>query len=178
MPDGWRAVDGTLALVGPAGDIVTVETFRSFELLFDWKVEKGGNSGVFFRVTEATDRVWHSGPEYQVLHNAGHADGANPLTSAGSDYALHAPVRDVTRPLGEWNTARLLVRGAQVEHWMNGVKLLEYELGSADWQRRVEASKFASLPRFGREPSGHIAIQDHGDPVAYRNLKIRRLDTP
>ena len=178
MPDGWRAVDGTLALVGPAGDIVTVETFRSFELLFDWKVEKGGNSGVFFRVTEAADRVWHSGPEYQVLHNAGHADGGNPLTSAGSDYALHAPRRDVTRPLGEWNTARLLVRGAHVEHWMNGIKLLEYELGSTDWQRRVEAGKFASLPRFGRESGGHIAIQDHGDPVAYRNLKIRRLDTP
>ena len=89
-----------------------------------------------------------------------------------------APARDVTRPVGEWNTSRIIVRGRHVEHWMNGVQLLEYELGSADWTRRVEASKFAPLARYGREPSGHIAIQDHGDPVAYRNLKVRRLSAP
>jgi hypothetical protein len=178
MPDGWRAVDGALVRVGRGGDIVTIDTFGDFELRFDWKVEVAGNSGVFFRVTEAGERVWFSGPEFQVLDNAGHADGRNPLTTAGSNYALHAPVRDATRPVGDWNAARLLVRGAHVEHWMNGVGLLGYELGSADWQRRVAASKFASLPRYGREPGGHIAIQDHGDRVAYRNLKIRRLETP
>lgn len=176
MPGGWQAVDGTLARVQPTGDIITVETFADFDLVFDWRVLKGGNSGVFFRVTEAADLVWHSGPEYQILDNAGHRDGANPLTAAGSNYALHAPARDATRPLGEWNTGRLLVRGSRVEHWMNGVKLLEYDLGSPDWERRVKASKFSSLPRYGREPRGHIALQDHGDPVAYRNLKIRRLD--
>ncbi len=176
IPEGWRALDGTLARVQPAGDIVTVETFADFDLVFDWKVGTGGNSGVFFRVTEEADLVWHSGPEYQILDNAGHRDGKDALTAAGSNYALHAPLRDLTAPVGEWNTARLLVRGSHVEHWMNGVKLLEYEIGSADWERRVKASKFSSLPRYGREPRGHIALQDHGDPVAYRNLKIRRLD--
>ena len=85
-------------------------------------------------------------------------------------------MQDVTRPAGEWNTARLIARGAHVEHWMNGVKLLDYEIGSDDWTQRVQASKFAPLPRYAREAGGHIAIQDHGDPVAFRNLKIRRLE--
>jgi len=178
IPGGWRAVDGTLARVGPAGDIITIETFDHFEMKFDWRLQESGNSGVMFRVSETGERVWHSGPEFQVLHNEGHADGLAPITSAGSNYALHPPIRDGTRPIGSWNTSRLLVLGSHVEHWMNGIKLLEYELGDVDWTRRVEASKFASLPRYGRELIGHIAIQDHSDPVAYRNLKIRRLKAP
>ena len=176
VPDGWQPVDGALARVGRGGDLVTVEQFADFELRFDWKVEEGGNSGVMFRVAEGDGPPWHTGPEFQILHNAGHADGRAPITSAASNYAVHPPARDVTRPVRHWNTARLLVRGAHVEHWMNGEKLLEYELGSPDWERRMLASKFGAIPRYGRETRGHIAIQDHGDPVAFRNIKIRRLD--
>ena len=175
-PDGWQAVDGTLARVGQAGDLVTVESFENFELRFDWQVEEAGNSGIMFRVTESDAPPWHTGPEFQILHNAGHRDGRAPITSAGSNYAVHAPARDVTRPVGSWNQARLVVRGPRVEHWMNGVKLLDYKIGSTDWKRRVAASKFAELARYGRETTGHIAIQDHGDPVAFRNIKIRRLE--
>ena len=174
-PEGWRAVDGALARVGQGGDLITIEQFDDFELRFDWKVQQSGNSGVMFRVAETDGPPWHTGPEFQVLHNAGHRDGAAPITSAGSNYAVHPPVRDVTRPVGEWNTARLLVNGTHVEHWMNGVKLLEYEFGSADWQRGVLASKFADIPGYGGETSGHLAIQDHGDPVSFRNIKVRRL---
>src|SRR5690606_30324656 len=107
--------------------------------------------------------------------NAGHPDGRNPLTSAGANYALHAPVRDVTRPPGEWNDVRLVVDGAHVEHWLNGEKVVEYELWSEDWEARVAASKFASLPHYGRARRGHIALQDHGDLVAYRSIMIRPL---
>ena len=114
-----------------------------------------------------------SGPEFQVLDNAGHKDGQSPLTSAGSNFAVHAPVKDVTRPAGEWNEARLIARGSHVEHWMNGVKLLEYEIGSADWNTRVQASKFAKWPMYGREKGGHIVLQDHGDMVAYRNIRVK-----
>lgn len=176
VPDGWQAVDGAMARVGRGGDIITVEQFADFDLRFDWRVEEGGNSGVMFRVAEGDGPTWHTGPEFQILHNAGHRDGQAPITSAASNYAVHPPARDVTRPVGEWNSARLVVRGARVEHWMNGEKLLDYELGSPDWHERMMASKFASIPRYGREPRGHIAIQDHGDPVAFRNVRIRRLD--
>lgn len=174
-PAGWAVIDGTLARVGPGGDIMTVDQFESFDLRLEWKISEGGNSGIFFHVAEQGEHVWESGPEMQVLDNARHADGKDPKTSAGSNYALHAPARDVTRPVGEWNSVRILVQGAHVEHWLNGVKVVEYELWSPDWEARVKASKFATMPAYGRAKRGHIAVQDHGDPVWYRNIKIRPL---
>ena len=173
---GWKVADGTLTRQDGGGDLVSVDQFADFELRLEWKLhEKGGNSGIFFRVTDEGDEAWHSGPEFQVLDNAGHKDGANPLTSAGSNYAVHAPVKEVTRPVGEWNSVRLIVRGTHVEHWMNDVKLLEYEFGSADWAARVKASKFDKIPLYGKAKSGRIGLQDHGNPVSFRNIKIRPL---
>lgn len=176
-PAGWRVVDGAITRVGPGGDLITDAEFGNFELELEWKISPGGNSGIIYRVVEDStlDYVWRSGPEYQILDNGAHADGRDPLTSAGSNFALYAPVRDVTRPVGEWNQARLVVNGNHVEHWMNGVKLLEYEFGSPEWEQRVRASKFASMPRYGRGARGHIALQEHEAWVAYRNLRIRRL---
>ncbi len=135
----------------------------------------GGNSGVFYRVSEAPELewVWQSGPEMQVLDDARHQDGARPETSAGACYGLYPVPRGVARPAGQWNQARILVRGNHVEHWLNGRKVVEYQLGSLDWEERVRRSKFGEMPRYGREPTGHIALQDHGDWVAYRNIKIR-----
>lgn len=174
-PAGWRAVNGELVFDGKGGDLMTADQYGDFELRFDWKVTPNGNSGVIYRVATTEPYPWHTGPEFQILHNAGHKDGANPLTSAGSNYAVNPPVKDVTRPVGEWNEARLIARGNHVEHWMNGVKLLEYEIGSADWEARVKASKFGKIPPYGRVKRGYIALQDHGNVVAYRNLKIREL---
>lgn len=176
VPDGWKAIDGALTRVGKGGDIMTVDQFDDFELRLEWKIDRGGNSGIFFHVTEDEgDQAYFTGPEMQVLDNTGHKDGADPLTSAGSNYALHAPSRDVTRPVGEWNEVRLVVNGPHVEHWLNGVKIVEYELWSADWEARVKASKFNTMPKYGRARTGHIALQDHGDPVAFRNIKILKL---
>jgi hypothetical protein len=110
-----------------------------------------------------------------VLDNAKHPDGRSKLTSAASNYALHAPSKDTTLPVGSWNQARIVVKGGRVEHWLNGEKVVEYELGSAAWEELVKKSKFAEMPRYGREPKGHIALQDHGDRVEYRNIKIRPL---
>ncbi len=175
FPAGWVVKDGSLTRVGPGGDICTVEEFDSFELQIEWRIGAGGNSGIFFRVDEKAGWAWETGPEFQVLDNSLHADGGNPLTSAGADYALHAPLRDVTAPVGFFNRARIVVAGAHVEHWLNDVKIVEYELGSADWLKRVAESKFAGMPRFGRAPKGRIVLQDHGDSVWYRNIKIRPL---
>ena len=177
LPSGWQVLDGALTRVGAGGDIITREQYESFELTLDWKISPGGNSGIFFHVVEdiANDYVWSTGPEMQVLDNRGHADGKTPNTSAASNFALHAPTQDVTKPVGEWNSARLIVDGPHVEHWLNGVKVVEYELWSDDWKQRVQASKFKSVPGYGSARTGHIALQDHGDWVAFRNIKIRRI---
>lgn len=177
LPAGWQVVDGALTRVGAGGDIVTREQFENFELSLEWKIQPGGNSGIFFRVLEdeAYPNVWQTGPEMQVLDNQAHRDGLDPRTSAGSNYALHAPARDVTRPAGEWNHTRIIVAGNQVEHWLNGEKIVAYELWSDDWKARVQASKFKDMPAYATARSGHIALQDHGDWVAYRNIKIRKL---
>jgi hypothetical protein len=178
LPSGWQIVDGALTRVAEAGDIITKEEFDNFELELEWKSSPGGNSGIFFHVQEdsALQSVYFSGPEFQVLDNEAHKDGLDPRTSAGSNYALHAPARDMTKKPGEWNSARIVVNGSHVEHWLNGTKLLEYELWSDDWQRRVAASKFKDMPAYGMAKTGHIALQDHGDWVAYRNIRIRRIE--
>lgn len=177
-PDGWQVVDGALTRVAQAGDIVTLEEYQDFVLEFEWKVAPGGNSGVMFRVTEDHDYPWETGPEYQILDNQGHPDGREPKTSAGANYAMHAPLRDATKPAGQWNQARILVRGPHVEHWLNGEKIVEYELWSEDWKQRVASCKWKDRPDYGRREKGRIAIQDHGDPVSYRRIAIQRLDPP
>lgn len=177
MPEGWAVEDGCLTRVGGGGDIVTAGEYDNFELSLEWKVAPGGNSGIFYRVADGDglDAVWHTGPEMQVLDNDLHNDGQNPLTSAGACYALYACPRDLTLPVGRFNQARIVVQGARVEHWLNGVKVCGFELGSDAWNKLIEGSKFKTLPRFGKEPKGRIALQDHGDKVWFRNIKIRPL---
>lgn len=174
MP-GWMVEEGELRRVGGGGDIVTTEQFDDFELKVDWKIQAGGNSGIMFRVSEEWDRTWKTGPEMQVLDDERHRDGRRPITSAGSNYALHAAAEGAVRPAEAWNEARILVNGGHVEHWLNGVKVVEYELWSDEWDELVAASKWDTLPGYGRQRRGHIALQDHGDWVAYRNIKIRPL---
>lgn len=175
LPDGWAVDDGALARVGPGGDIITRAQYADFELVLEWKVGPGGNSGIFYRAEEGRPLIYHSAPEMQVLDDAGHVDGRDPLTSAGANYALHAAPRGVVRPAGEWNAVRIVVDGNHVEHWLNGVRVVEYDLGSADWAERVASSKFAEWPGYGRARRGHIGLQDHGDPVWFRSIKVREL---
>jgi hypothetical protein len=177
VPGAW-SIEGDLLAFDPAfegGDLITREQFSDFELRLDWKVSEGGNSGVFFHVTEQYDWPWMTGPEMQVLDNDGHADGQSPLTSAGSNYALHGPVRDVTHPAGEWNEARLIVRGIEVEHWLNGERVVQYRLWTPEWLDAVQGSKFADMQDYGLARTGHIGLQDHGNPVWFRNIRIREI---
>lgn len=175
MPAGWQVVDRALTRVDGGGDIMTVGQYESFELLLEWQISANGNSGIMYHVKEGLGAPYLSGPEMQVLDNGGHPDGQNPITSAGACYGLYVPSADVTRPVGEWNSVRLLVDGAHVEHWLNGTLLCEYELWSDDWNERVAGSKFSQWETFGKTKRGHISLQDHGDLVAYRNIMIREL---
>jgi hypothetical protein len=175
MPRGWQAVDGALARVGGGGDVITTDQFGNFELTLEWKVAPGGNSGIFYRVTEQAAHTYESGPEMQVLDDSRHQDGKSRLTSAGSLYGLYAAPAGAAKPAGEWNAVRIVVNGAHVEHWLNGVKVVDTEIGSPDWEKRVRESKFNEWPGFGRATRGHIALQDHGDWVAFRNIKIKVL---
>lgn len=177
LPGGWRfdAASGELTRESGPGDIITRRQFGDFELELEWKVGPRGNSGVFYRATEGTRRIYENAPEMQILDNTGHFDGRNTLTSAGANYALDAAVRDVTKPVGEWNHARIIARGARVEHWLNGVKVVEYEMWSDAWKAKVAASKFREWPAYGWADYGHIGLQDHGDVVSFRGMRIREL---
>ncbi len=172
---GWEAVDGLLTRTGQGGDLTSDKLYGNFELELEWMVGPGGNSGIIYRIDPAAEVSYVSGPEMQILDDAVHRDGKNPLTSAGANYALHAPTAGVVKPANSWNAVRLLVNGNHVEHWLNGVKVVEYELGSADWETRRAASKFTTWERYGRAPRGYIALQDHGDRVFFRNIRIREL---
>ncbi len=176
---GWvvEAVDGAPALrhvAGQAGgDIITRDQYSDFEFACEWKVAPGGNSGIMYRVLEAENATYRTGPEMQVLDNAAHADGKNPKTSAGALYGLIAPQHDLVRPAGEWNSVRIVAKGNTIEHWINGLNAVEYSVADPGWTALLKGTKFESWPRFGREKSGHIALQDHGDDVWYRNIKVR-----
>ncbi len=173
-PDaGWTAKGGMLSPDPKVSkDIMTKETFGDFELVFDWKISPKGNSGVMFHVTEDGDQTYQSGPEYQVLDNS---RGEPPLERAGGLFGLYAPSMDMTRPVGEFNHSRLVIKGGKAEHWLNGMKVAAYDLNSAEFKAKVASTKFKAWPQFGVSPTGHIALQNHGDAVAYRNIKIRPL---
>ncbi len=176
LPPGWSVADGVLSKTKTTEDIITKDEFSNFEFETEWKLEKGGNSGVFYRASEEFERVYWSAIEYQLLDDANAPDGRNPLTSAGSAYGLYAPPRGIVKPAGEWNSTRIVVNGAHVEHWLNGVKVVDMELWSPDWEAKVAASKFKTWAKYGRAKTGHIAIQgDHNGALSLRHMRIRSL---
>jgi hypothetical protein len=175
VPPGWKVVDGTITRVGAGPDLITRDQFANFELTLEWRIASGGNSGIMYRVTEEAEATYETGPEMQVLDDAHHEDGKSRLTAAGALYGLYPAPEGAVKPPGQWNAARILVNGDRVEHWLNGILTARYELGSPEWEQKVAASKFSQWPGFGRAARGHIALQDHGDLVAYRNIKIRTL---
>lgn len=176
QPGGWLVRDGALTKTRATDDIISVDQFGDFELALDWRVSRGGNAGLFYRATEEYVKVYWSATEYQLLDDPNARDGQNRLTSAGAAYGLYPAQAGVVKPAGEWNSTRIVAKGAHVEHWLNETKLLEYELWSPDWEAKVKASKFAVWPNYGRAKRGHIAFQgDHGGELSLRNIRIREL---
>ncbi len=176
LPAGWTVVDGALQKTRPVNDIISVGEYADFELEIDWKIGSAGNSGIFYRGTEEFEKIYWSAPEYQLLDDIKAADNKTRLTCAGAAYGLYPSPEGHLKPVGEWNTTRIVARGAHVEHWLNGFKLLEYELWSPDWEAKVKGSKFTAWPGYGRSKKGHIAIQgDHVGLLALKNIRIREF---
>ncbi|MBI4878810.1 MAG: DUF1080 domain-containing protein [Planctomycetes bacterium] len=177
---GWAVEDGCLRVVagGGGGDIVTIDRFAEFDFCFEWKVAEGANSGVMFHVAETEEAPWQTGPEYQIFDDAGAGVEPNDPHSCGALYALYAPENKTLKPAGEWNSGRIVVRAGRLSHFVNGVKVLEAELGGDDWNERVANSKFSEYAGFGRQGSGHLCLQDHGNDIWFRNLKVRDLTRP
>ena len=179
VPGNWSVAGGAItAAKGDGADLVSVEEFGDFELTVDFKVARNGNSGIFYRGVEAKGApIYHSAPEFQVIDNEGHPDAKNgPDRYCGANYALDPPnPASACKPAGEWNSARLVVKGAHVEHWLNGTKVVDYELWTDKWKGQVAASKFKAWPGYGLAKTGRLGLQAHGDEVAFKNLKIRAL---
>ncbi len=181
VPASWSIEEGAIALTGKGGgDIVTKDQFENYELVLDWKISEGGNSGIIYNVSEDKQygATYSTGPEMQVLDNDKHPDakmGKNGNRQAGALYDLIPLATPAVKPVGQWNTVRLVVNKGHVEHWLNGKKVVDYQFYSPEWEALVKGSKFASMPGYGRIKKGHIALQDHGDKVWYKNIKIRPL---
>jgi len=184
---GWGIEDGALVFRKPESsegwtsglDIITKERFADFELELEWSIAEGGNSGIFYFVLEQpTEAIYWSGAEMQVLDNENHPDagqGVDGNRMAGSLYDLIPAKPQNAKPHGEWNAVRIVSTGDQVEHWMNGEKVLEYTRFTAEWFAMLRGSKFRGHPSFAVVREGHIGLQDHGDVVKYRNIRVRRM---
>ncbi len=176
LPAGWKVEGNVLSKDGEVEDIVSTATYGNFEVEFEWKVSKGGNAGFFYRGTREYDYIYWSAPEYQILDDARHPDGANRLTSAAAAYALYSAPAGIVSPADEWNQARVVVNGEHVEHWLNGLRVVMYELWSKDWKEKLAASKFAKYPHYGLAKQGLLGIQgDHAGSLSIRNMRIRSL---
>ena len=187
FPKGWNIEDNAIHCIGSGkgeagqgGDIITKEKYKNFELTLEWKISEGGNSGIFYLAQEiAGEPIWKSAPEMQVLDNLKHPDaklGVDGNRQAGSLYDLIPAKPQNAKPVGEWNTVKIMVYKGTVVHYMNGVQVLEYHLWTDDWKKMCANSKFKDFNYFvDTAPEGFIGLQDHGDDVWYRNIKIKKL---
>lgn len=182
VPTKWEVEDGAIFFnpnnYGTGGDIISREQYSEFEFALEWKVAPASNSGIFYHAVESDEYEfpYETAPEMQVLDNDRHGDGKIESHRSGDLYDLLKSSVENVRPVGEWNSVRIVVRGNTVQHWQNGEKVIETTMWDDNWDALIADSKFATWPGFGKSNVGHFALQDHGDPVWYRNLKVRKLD--
>lgn len=176
VPQGWVARGDTISKSGGVGDLITKQQFANFELDFDWRIGARGNSGLFYRGTKEYEHIYWSAPEYQLEDNIGAADNKSADRWTGANYGLYAVSGGQVPTAEKWNHTKLVVNGAHVEHWLNGQKVVEYELWSPEWKAIVAKSKFAKYPNYAMAKTGYIGIQgDHPGNLTLANIRIREL---
>jgi hypothetical protein len=180
--NSWEVTDGMLhckpfedGKENLRSDLITANQYDNFELQFDWKISKQGNSGIMYRVTEEFDQPYKSGPEYQLLDDGGYPGETKETNMTACCYDMYAVPQKKLNPPGEWNTSKIVAKENTVEHWLNGEKVLTYEIGSADWKKRKENSKWKDEAGFGLASKGHIDLQDHSHEAWFKNIMIKQL---
>ncbi len=174
LPEGWRVKDSALVGAGNRSHIVTTAQYDDFDLTLECMIEERGNSGIMYRVTEDADEPYQAGPEFEVQEDRAYGN-QNSNRNAGACYRLYAPRQQVTMPPDTWIKIRLLAAGSFIQHWVNGEKVVEYRIGSDDWNQRLAASQYREKPKFGRNSTGYICLQAYTGTVRFRNIKIRPL---
>jgi len=182
ISNSWEIVNGEIHCKGSQtdksdkrADLISTGQYENFELSLDWKISKGGNSGIMYHVTEAYEAPYESGPEYQLLDDVGFSDKLEEWQKTGADYAMYTASSRPIKPVGEYNNTKIIFNNGHVEHWLNGVKVLEFEAWSADWNDRKNKGKWKDYPGYGMAKTGFICLQDHGSEAWFRNIKIKKL---
>jgi hypothetical protein len=178
--DSWEVIDGQLFCkskdVKQRADLITVDQYDNFELSIDWKVDKGANSGIIYRVEETSGPSHETGPEYQLIDDEGYPQKLEAWQKSGSDYAMYPPLELASKPAGEYNHTTIIVKGAHVEHWLNGKKVVDYEFWTPAWKELKEKGKWKNAKAYGMAKKGYIALQDHGGGIWFKNIKLRKLN--
>lgn len=177
--DDWAVANGELYCkvdgVKKRADLITAEQYENFELQIDWKIAPKENSGIIYRSTEENGASYESGPEYQLIDDIGYPGKLKDAQLSGANYDMNPPAAKVFKGANAYNHTRIVVNGAHVEHWLNGTKVVEYEFWTPEWEKNKAASKWADVKPYGMSKKGHIALQDHGGGVWFKNIKIRKL---
>lgn len=177
--DGWDVKNGELYCkedgVKKRADLITNNKYENYELLIDWKIAPKKNSGIIYMVTEENSASFESGPEYQLIDDIGYPAKLSDKQLSGANYDMHAPTAKVAKPAGEFNQTKIVINKGHVEHWLNGTKVVDYQLWTPEWEQLKANSKWKDVKPYGMSKTGHIALQDHGGGVAFKNIKLKPL---
>lgn len=177
--DGWSVEKGELYCketgVSKRADLITTGQYENYELQIDWKISPKHNSGIIYMVTEDNGASYESGPEYQLIDDLGYPDKLSDKQLSGANYDMQAPAAKVSKPAGEFNHAKIVINKGHVEHWLNGTKVVDYQLWTPEWEQLKANSKWKDVKPYGMSKKGYIALQDHGGGVAFKNIKIKLL---
>lgn len=177
--DGWSVEKGELYCketgVNKRADLITADQYENYELQIDWKISPKKNSGIIYMVTEENDASYESGPEYQLIDDVGYPGKLSDKQLSGANYDMQAPSAKVSKPAGEFNHTKIVINKGHVEHWLNGKKVVDYQLWTPEWEQQKANSKWKDVKPYGMSKKGYIALQDHGGGVAFKNIKIKLL---